>query len=88
MALIVAGAGLSIPFALGGHGGAFAAFWNAGVIFAAAVALAWFAYGRSVLPPQALAGLGAYLLGKLRVYGREGRKSARGWTRTDREGDQ
>jgi hypothetical protein len=37
-----------------------------------------------VLPPRTLAGLGEYLLGKLSVYGGEGRKSAERWTRTDR----
>lgn len=87
-AIIVAGLAISIPFALGGQQGALVAFFDAGLIFAVSVAAAWFAYGRSVLPPRTLSGLGPYLLGKLRVYGGEGRKSARGWTRTDRGADQ
>lgn len=84
LAVIVVGILAALPFAVAGAGGALAAFWNAALFFFGALALAWFAYGRSVLPPRMLAGLGGYLLGKLRVYGREGRKSARGWTRTDR----
>jgi hypothetical protein len=38
------------------------------------------------LPPQAIGGLFGYLGSKLRVYGREGRKSTKAWTRTDRGG--
>ncbi len=83
-AFIVAGCLLSIPVALAGRTGPLALFWDAGLIFALAVVVAWFAYGRTVLPAKTLAGLGAYLLGKLRVYGGEGRKSAERWTRTDR----
>lgn len=88
LAVIVAGLLASIPFALGGHWSAMAAFWDAALLFLGALALAWFAYGRSVLPPRTLSGLGPYFLSKLRVYGGEGRKSARGWTRTDRGADQ
>jgi len=87
-AVIVFGAVLAIPFALGGHAGPLAAFFEAALVFGLAVAAAWFAYGRTVLPPDTLAGLGDYLAGKLRVYGAEGRKSAKGWTRTDRGEDQ
>jgi cellulose synthase/poly-beta-1,6-N-acetylglucosamine synthase-like glycosyltransferase len=83
-ALIVAGCLVGIPLALAGRTGPLALFWDAGLIFALAAATAWFAYGRAVLPPRTLAGLGEYLLGKLSVYGGEGRKSAERWTRTDR----
>jgi cellulose synthase/poly-beta-1,6-N-acetylglucosamine synthase-like glycosyltransferase len=58
--------------------------WSA-LIFAMSVAMAWAAYGREVLPPARLKAIGAYLLGKARVYGAEGRKSAERWTRTDRD---
>jgi cellulose synthase/poly-beta-1,6-N-acetylglucosamine synthase-like glycosyltransferase len=54
------------------------------VLFAGAVTLGWLAYGREVLPLEALKGVGPYLLGKARVYGADGRRSARRWTRTDR----
>lgn len=83
-AVIVAGCLVSIPVALAGRQGPLALFWETGLLFSASIAVAWFAYGRTVLPPQMLAGLGAYLFGKLRVYGGEGRKSAARWTRTDR----
>ncbi len=83
-AVIVLGCLVSIPFALAGRSAPLALFWNAGLLFAVAIAVAWFAYGRMVLPLRTLAGLGDYLLGKLRVYGGEGRESARRWTRTDR----
>jgi hypothetical protein len=54
------------------------------LLFAAAIALGWTAYGRAVLPPETLKAIGPYLLGKARVYGAEGRRSAERWTRTDR----
>ncbi len=82
--VIVLGAVLSVPFALAGQTAAFAAFFEAALLFAGAVGIAWFAYGQTALPPKTLAGLGDFLLGKLRVYGAEGRRSAKGWTRTDR----
>ncbi len=83
-AVIVLGCLVSIPFALAGRQAPLALFWDAGLLFAVTIGVAWFAYGRTVLPPKTLAGLGDYLLGKLRVYGGEGRDSARRWTRTDR----
>lgn len=73
--------------ALFGAGGAFwIALWSL-VLLAAAVSISWSLYGRDVLPPRRLSALGAYLLGKLRVYGAEGRRSAKRWTRTDRGGE-
>jgi hypothetical protein len=54
------------------------------LLFAGAVATGWYAYGRAVLPPRALKAIGSYILGKARVYGAEGRRSAKRWTRTDR----
>jgi cellulose synthase/poly-beta-1,6-N-acetylglucosamine synthase-like glycosyltransferase len=83
-AVIVLGCIVSIPFALAGRQAPLAIFWDAGLLFVVVIGVAWFAYGRTVLPPKTLAGLGDYLLGKLRVYGGEGRESARRWTRTDR----
>ncbi len=83
-AVIVVGCLISIPFALAGRQAPLAAFWDAALLLAVTISVAWFAYGRTVLPPKTLAGLGDYLLGKLRVYGGEGRESARRWTRTDR----
>lgn len=73
--------------ALFGAAGAFKISLWALTLFAGAVALGWFAFGREVLPPRALKGLGAYILGKARVYGAEGRRSAKRWTRTDRGGE-
>ncbi len=84
LVLIAAGFVLSFPFAAAGRWVALSLFWSAGLLFAGAVAAAWFAYGRAVLPPAKLSGLGAYLGSKMRVYGGEGRRSAKGWTRTDR----
>ncbi len=51
---------------------------------ALAVGLGWAFYGRDVLPARALMGVVAYLAGKARVYGSEGARSAKRWTRTDR----
>ncbi len=87
LAVIAAGFVLAVPLAAAGHWSALTLFWDAGILFTGALAVAWFAYGRAVLPPAALRGLGAYLVSKLRVYGGEGRKSAKGWTRTDRGSD-
>lgn len=72
--------------ALVGAASAFKIAVGAGFLFAGAVALGWLGYGREVLPPSALKGVGAYILGKARVYGDEGRRSAKRWTRTDRGG--
>ncbi|MFZ5615844.1 MAG: glycosyltransferase family 2 protein [Pseudomonadota bacterium] len=72
--------------ALGGSPAALAWTLGSAVVFAGAIALAWAAYGRAVLPPSMLAAIGPYLLGKARVYGAEGRRSAKRWTRTDRGG--
>lgn len=70
--------------AMFGAAGAFKiALWTLS-LFLGTVILGWAAYGREVLPPHALKGVGAYLLGKARVYGAEGRRSAKRWTRTDR----
>jgi hypothetical protein len=70
--------------AMFGAAGAFKiALWTLS-LFLGTVILSWAAYGREVLPPHALKGVGAYLLGKARVYGAEGRRSAKRWTRTDR----
>ncbi len=71
---------------LGAAGALKIALWSF-FLFAGAVTLGWFGYGREVLPPEALKGVGAYLLGKARVYGEEGRRSAKRWTRTDRGGE-
>ena len=83
-ALIAGGVVLSLAPALGGAAAPLTMCVWAGVIFALAVAIAWASYGRAVLPPSVLAGLWGYLLSKLKVYGGEGRRSAGGWTRTDR----
>lgn len=86
-AALVGVTGLSVIAALFGAGGALkVSVWSI-FLFSAAVAIGWAAYGRETLPPRALKGVGAYLLGKARVYGEEGRKSARRWTRTERGGE-
>lgn len=61
---------------------AFAAW--AAIASAAAVILGWAGCGREALPPGRLRAIGGYILGKARVYGREGRRSARKWRRTER----
>lgn len=87
-AVILAGAILSLPFAFAGHSSALWLFWSAGLLATGSIMIAWLAYGRSVLPPETLAGLGDYLIRKIRVYFGEGRKSAERWTRTDRGDNQ
>lgn len=67
------GAGEALPFAL----------WSA-ILFAISVSMAWMRFGRDILPPSRLKAVGAYLFEKARVYGGEGRKSAKTWTRTER----
>jgi len=57
------------------------------VLFAAALTAAWVRFGQGALPAASLGGLFRFLLGKLRVYGREGRQSAKSWTRTERAND-
>ena len=86
-ALILGVTALSAVAALLGSGGAFKmALWSL-ALFGGAVGIGWFSYGRDVLPPAALKGVLAYILGKARVYGDEGRRSAKRWTRTDRGGE-
>ena len=53
--------------------------------FAVAVVLAWWSYGRSVLPARALLRIGPYVLVKLGLYARLliGRRATQ-WVRTDR----
>ena len=74
--LVLALFGATLPLTLAGL---------AGAAFAGAVALGWHAHGREVLPPDQLGALAAYARTKLRVYGAEGRASARQWTRTGRD---
>lgn len=68
---------------------------GAGPFYAAALAfalyilslgVAWLGYGRKVLPPAKLLGLGPFLLQKFKIYGQEGRASSKTWTRTGRDG--
>lgn len=56
-------------------------------LFVASVAFAWRAHGREVLPVGELKAIAPYFLGKARVYGAEGRRSAQRWTRTERGED-
>ncbi|WP_104493240.1 glycosyltransferase family 2 protein [Paracoccus denitrificans] len=55
-------------------------------LFGLAAFTAWYAYGRKVLTPRALAQVLPYLLSKLKLYGSlaSGGRS-RGWVRTDRK---
>lgn len=57
-------------------------------LYGLSVGTAWLSAGRNALPPAKLAGIGPFLLQKLRIYGREGRASSRTWTRTDRTGSE
>ncbi|MCB2113631.1 MAG: glycosyltransferase family 2 protein [Parvularculaceae bacterium] len=68
---------------LGAHAAISFAVWSA-ILYAVAIAIAWTKFGRDVLPPSRLKAVAAYIGEKARVYGREGRKSAKTWTRTDR----
>ena len=54
-------------------------------VFVTAIIVAWIRFGRDVLPATALSGAPIFLLEKLRIYGGEGRKSSKTWTRTDRD---
>lgn len=83
-ALIVGMLLISGALAVSGSAAPFAVSLWAAAVFAISVAVAWASYGRAVLPPRTLAAIIPYLLGKARVYGAEGRRSARRWTRTDR----
>jgi len=51
------------------------------------VTLGWIGFGRDVLPASRLKAIGAYLLDKIRIYGGEGRRTAKTWTRTERGGE-
>lgn len=85
-AALVAAFALSVGAAFAGAGAALGfAAWSL-ALFAAAVSLGWLAYGRETLPPETLRAIVPYLVGKMRVYGPEGRRSASRWTRTDRGG--
>ncbi|MEQ8178560.1 MAG: glycosyltransferase family 2 protein [Amphiplicatus sp.] len=53
----------------------------------AATFAAWARFGRGALPASALGAAGLYILGKLRIYGREGRASSQRWTRTKRDAE-
>lgn len=83
-AAIVLTLAVSILAAFGGYGGALSLTIGAMIVFAMSIAFAWASYGREALPAGALAAIVPYLLGKARIYGREGRRSAARWTRTDR----
>ena len=54
-------------------------------IYLASIFLGWAAYGRDILPLSRLWAFGPFVLEKLKIYGREGRASTKGWTRTDRD---
>ncbi|NWG92336.1 MAG: glycosyltransferase [Parvularculaceae bacterium] len=82
--LIAALMALSLAAASFGYGGALSLTILSATIFTLCIAFAWAAYGRETLPASALLGIIPYLLGKARVYGGEGRRSAERWTRTDR----
>lgn len=86
-AILVAMLALSVVAAAFGAVGALKATVWSFLLFAGAVSTGWFAYGRDTLPPNALMGVASYLLSKMRVYGQEGRRSAKRWTRTDRGGE-
>jgi hypothetical protein len=82
--LIAALLALSLAAAFFGYGGALSLTILSATIFALCVAFAWAAYGQETLPASSLLGIVPYLLGKARVYGGEGKRSAARWTRTDR----
>jgi len=71
---------------LGGGGALSFAVWSL-MLTVSAIVLAWFGFGREALPATKIRAVGAYLVSKLRVYGKEGRKSAERWTRTERGDD-
>lgn len=83
-ALLVALAAITAAFAISGRFEPFLLTLIACALFACSLAMAWFRYGRDVLPISKLMGLAPYLLEKLRIYGQRGRQSSRTWTRTGR----
>jgi hypothetical protein len=91
--LALFGAAIAATLALAAVAAAFgfaaplAASAAAAGLFAGSIALAWIAYGRRVLPAAALVGVVPYLLGKARIWGPEGRRSTKRWTRTERGGE-
>lgn len=55
------------------------------ILFGTSLILAWFIHGREILPLSAFSGLAAFIAQKLKIYGKEGRRSTKEWTRTDRD---
>lgn len=55
-------------------------------LFAAATVAAWAGFGREALPVKDIAAAGLYLRDKASVYFGAGRRSAKTWTRTARDG--
>ncbi|MEO1708349.1 MAG: glycosyltransferase family 2 protein [Pseudomonadota bacterium] len=49
------------------------------------VAIVWARHGRKVLPAAALRGVPGFILNKTKIHGREGRRSTKTWTRTQRD---
>jgi cellulose synthase/poly-beta-1,6-N-acetylglucosamine synthase-like glycosyltransferase len=83
-ATIVGALLVSAGFAVAGASAPLGVTLWAAAIFAIGIVSGWAAYGREILPPAMLGAIVPYVLGKSRVYGGEGRRSARKWTRTDR----
>jgi cellulose synthase/poly-beta-1,6-N-acetylglucosamine synthase-like glycosyltransferase len=52
--------------------------------YIAAIILSWLKYGRDLLPPSAILSIGAYVVGKHRIYRRLWSGTAARWIRTDR----
>lgn len=87
-ALILAVSGACVLPLLWGSTAPLALSLSALGLLLAATFAAWARFGRAALPASALGGAGLYVLGKLRIYGREGRASSRRWTRTKRDAEQ
>jgi cellulose synthase/poly-beta-1,6-N-acetylglucosamine synthase-like glycosyltransferase len=85
-ALLAVVAFVSLAPALWGDFAPLTAAFAASVLFVAATIAAWVGFGREALPLEDLAATGAYLRDKVSVYFGAGRRSAKTWTRTARDG--
>lgn len=83
-ALLVGAVILGFVLKLLGSGAAVAAASFALAIFVVAVTAAWLAFGREVLPPDALAAGAGYLADKAKIYGAKARATTERWTRAER----
>jgi hypothetical protein len=78
---------LSGLLALAGAAAAFSLSFLALGLFGAALIIGWVRFGQATLPPSQIGAVVQFLGSKLRVYGRDARRSTKTWTRTERDGE-